>query len=209
MGNSADRAWQLSQLVEGVLTACNPSHGSLSCVETNCVSFASAQARKLNRSVCFSFPHEVGYFVGAPTMVGHCVSKQIGLPTVRFSLAGSSLPGRRARCARFPTCGVVRVAGFSVVWDCDPTPPNFSKEHQKERCGHSRPQRSFISFYGALRIILLSAGFPVTIHMIALEQTFVNGPLQKNSLAAASESNRFYPCFRESRDVVSADIPVC
>ena len=30
MGNSADRAWQLSQLVEGVLTACNPSHGRLS-----------------------------------------------------------------------------------------------------------------------------------------------------------------------------------
>ena len=29
-------------------------------------------------------------------------------------------------------------------------------------------------------------------HMIALEQTFVNGPLQKISLAAASESNRFY-----------------
>ena len=78
MGNSADRAWQLSQLVEGVLTACNPSHGSLSCVKTNCVSFASAQARKLNRSVCFSFPHEVGYFVGTPTMAGRCVSKQIG-----------------------------------------------------------------------------------------------------------------------------------
>ena len=75
MGNSADRAWQLSQLVEGVSTAFNPSHGSLSCVETNCVSFASAQARKLNRSVCFSFPHEVGYFVGT---AGHCVSKQIG-----------------------------------------------------------------------------------------------------------------------------------
>ena len=77
-GNSADRAWQLSQLVEGVLTACNPSHSSLSCVKTNCVSFASVQARKLNRSVCFSFPHEVGYFVGTPTMAGHCVSKQIG-----------------------------------------------------------------------------------------------------------------------------------
>ena len=44
LGNSADRAWQLSQLVEGVLTAFNPSHGSLSCVETNCVSFASTQA---------------------------------------------------------------------------------------------------------------------------------------------------------------------
>ena len=78
MGNSADRAWQLSQLVEGVLTACNPSHGNLSCVETNCVSFASVQARKLNHSVCFSFPHEVGYFVGTPTMARRCVSKQVG-----------------------------------------------------------------------------------------------------------------------------------
>ena len=88
-------------------------------------------------------------------------------------------------------------------------PPNFSKEHQKERCGHSRPQRSFITFYGALRNILLSAGFPAMFHMITLEQTFANGPLQKISLADASESNRFYPCFRESRDVVSAAIPVC
>ena len=78
MGNSADRAWQLSQPVTGVFTAFNPSHGSLSCVETNCVSFASAQVRKLNRSVCFSFPHEVGYFVGTPFMAGHCVSKQVG-----------------------------------------------------------------------------------------------------------------------------------
>ena len=33
MGNSADRAWQLSQLVEGVSTAFNPSHGSLSYVQ--------------------------------------------------------------------------------------------------------------------------------------------------------------------------------
>ena len=39
MGNSADRAWQLSQLVEGALTAFNPSHGSLSCVQAgHCVS---------------------------------------------------------------------------------------------------------------------------------------------------------------------------
>ena len=39
MGNSADRAWQLSQLMEGVLTAFNPSHGSLSCVQARrCVS---------------------------------------------------------------------------------------------------------------------------------------------------------------------------
>ena len=78
MGNSADRAWQLSQLVEGVSTAFTPSRDSLSYVQA-----------------------------------GHCVSKQIGLPAVRFSLAGSLLlPGPRARRARFPTCGVIRVAGI-------------------------------------------------------------------------------------------------
>ena len=39
MGNSADRAWHLSQLVEGVSTAFNPSHGSLSYVQAgHCVS---------------------------------------------------------------------------------------------------------------------------------------------------------------------------
>ena len=97
---------------------------------------------------------------------------------MRFSLAGSSLPpGRRARRALFPTCGVVRVAGYSVVWDCDPTPIS-PKKHQKERCGHSRSQRSFITFHGALRNILLSAGFPAMFHMIVLEQTFVNALLQ-------------------------------
>ena len=57
-------------------------------------------------------------------------------------------------------------------------PPNSSKWHQKERCGHSRSQRSFITFHGALQNILLSAGFPVTIHMIALEQTFVNSAFE-------------------------------
>ena len=39
MGNSADRAWQLSQLVEGGSTAFNPSHGSLPYVQAgHCVS---------------------------------------------------------------------------------------------------------------------------------------------------------------------------
>ena len=99
MGNSADRAWQLSQLVEEVSTAFNPSHGSLSCVETNCVSFASAQARKLNRSVCFSFPHEVGYFVGTPFIPGHCVSKQIG----RHDTACQGCP-RRVSCSPEARC---------------------------------------------------------------------------------------------------------
>ena len=141
MGNSADRAGQLSQLVEGVLTAFNPSHGCLSCVKTN--------------------------------------------------------------------CGVVCVAGYSVVWGCGPTPIFLLKSTKRSAAAISRSQRSFITFYGALWNILLSTGFPAMFHIIASEQMFVNNLSQKIFLAAASESNRFYPCFRESRDVVSADIPVC
>ena len=120
MGNSADRAWQLSQLVEGVLTACNPSHGSLSCVQA-----------------------------------GHCVSKQIGrhdaachgcprcvfLARRKLAASGSS----RAPCAFpnlrcCPRCWLFSCLG---LWS---HPPYFPKEHQKERCGHSRSQRSFITF---------------------------------------------------------------
>ena len=151
MGNSADRAWQLSQLVEGVSTAFNPSHGSLSYVQA-----------------------------------GHCVSKQIG----RHDAACQGCPrcvsrSPETRCLRV-FARAVRVSQpavlsallviqlFGIVFP----PPNFSKEHQKERCGHSRSQRSFITFHGALRNILLSAGFPVTIHMIALEQTFVNSAFE-------------------------------
>ena len=152
MGNSADRAWQLSQLVEGVSTACNPNYGSLSYVQA-----------------------------------GHCVSKQIG----RHDAACQGCPrcvsrSPEARCFRVVARAVrvsqpavlsallvIQLSGIVIP------PPYFPKEHQKERCGHFRSQRSFITFYGALRIILLSAGFPVTIHMIALEQTFVNDSLQK------------------------------
>ena len=153
MGNSADRAWQLSQLVEGVSTAFNPSHGNLSYVQA-----------------------------------GHCVSKQIG----RHDTACQGCPrcvsrSPETRCLRvfaravrfFPTCGVVRVAGYSVVWDCDPTPVFLLKSTKRSAAAISRPQRSFITFYGALRNILLSAGFPAMFHMIALEQTFVNNSLQK------------------------------
>ena len=125
MGNSVDRAWQLSQLVEGVSTAFNPSHGSLSC----------------------AFPN--------------------------------------LRCC--PRCWLFSCLGVYFHLRISP------KEHQKERCGHSRPQRSFITFYGALRNILLSAGFPAMFHIIASEQMFVNNLSQKIFLAAAaSESNRFY-----------------
>ena len=131
MGTSADRVWQLSQLVEGVLTACTPSHDSLSCVETNCVSFASVQARKLNHSVCFSFPHEVGYFMGALFMVGHCVSKQIG----RHDAACQGCPRCVSRspvlgtpqshpALRGPQDGRARNAPWAALAGCI-TPPNL------------------------------------------------------------------------------------
>ena len=101
--------------------------------------------------------------------------------------------GRRARRARFPTCGVIRVAGYSVVWDCDPTPHILLKSTKRSAATIIRSQRSFITFHGALRNILLSAGFPAMFHIIALEQMFVNNLSQKIFLvAAASESNRFY-----------------
>ena len=59
-------------------------------------------------------------------------------------------------------------------------PPPFPlKSTKRSAAAISRSQRSFITFYGALWNILLSAGFPAMFHMIALEQTFVNGPLQK------------------------------
>ena len=88
--------------------------------------------------------------------------------------------GRRARRALFPTCDVVRVAGYSVVWDLSFPPPLFPlKSTKRSAAAISRPQRSFITFHGALRNILLSAGFPAMFHMIALEQMFVNGSLQK------------------------------
>ena len=113
---------------------------------------------------------------------------------MRFSLAGSSMsPGLRARRARFPTCGVGRVAGYSVVWVVIPPPIFLLKSTKRSAAAISRSQRSFITFHGALWNILLSAGFPAMFHMIALEQTFVNNSLQKIFLAAAaSESNRFY-----------------
>ena len=58
-------------------------------------------------------------------------------------------------------------------------PPLFPlKSTKRSAAAISRSQRSFITFHGALWNILLSAGFPVTIHMIALEQTFVNSAFE-------------------------------
>ena len=146
------RAWQLSQLVEGVLTACNPSHGSLSYVQA-----------------------------------GRCVSKQVG----RHDAACQGCPrcvsrSPEARCFRV-VARAVRVSQPAVLsallviqlFGLVIPPPFPLKSTKRSAAAISRPQRSFITFHGALWNILLSAGFPVTIHMIVLEQTFVNNPLQK------------------------------
>ena len=65
---------------------------------------------------------------------------------MRFSLAGSLLPGRHARCARFPTCGVVRVVGYSVVWDLSSPPPFPLKSTKRSAAailGRSAPSLLF------------------------------------------------------------------
>ena len=153
MGNSADRAWQLSQLVEGVLTACNPSHGSLSYVQA-----------------------------------GHCVSKQVG----RHDAACQGCPrcvsrSPEARCLRvfaravrvsqpavLSALLVIQLSGIAIP------PPHISlKSTKRSAATISRSQRSFITFHGALRNILLSTGFPAMFHIIASEQMFVNNLSQK------------------------------
>ena len=55
-------------------------------------------------------------------------------------------PGLRAHRARFPTCGVIRVAGYSVVWDCGPTPIFLLKSTKRSAAAIIRSQRSFITF---------------------------------------------------------------
>ena len=120
-------------------------------------------------------------------MAGHCVSKQIG----RHDAACQGYPrcvsrSPEARCLRV-VARAVRVSQpavlsallviqlFGIV-----IPPLFPlKSTKRSAAAISRPQRSFITFHGALRNILLSAGFPAMFHMIALEQTFVNNSLQK------------------------------
>ena len=92
-----------------------------------------------------------------------------------FSLAGSSLPpGLRARRARFPTCGVIRVAGYSVVWDCDPTPVFPLKSTKRSAAailGRSAPS---LLFHGALWNILLSADLSAVSSRIPSDFALVN-----------------------------------
>ena len=152
MGNSADRAWQLSQLVEGVLTAFNPSHGSLSYVQAG--HYVSKQIGR-HDAACQGCPRCVSRSPEA-----HCF--RVVARTVRVS-----------QPAVLSASLVIQLFGIVI-------PPIFLlKSTKRSAAAISRSQRSFITFHGALRIILLLAGFPATFHMITSEQTFVNGPLQK------------------------------
>ena len=109
MGNSADRAWQLSQLVEGVSTAFNPSHGNLSYVQAgHCVS------KQIGRhdTACQGCPR--------------CVSRS---PEARFRVLARAV--RVSQPAVLSALLVIQLFGIVVP------PPHLSpKEHQKERCGH-------------------------------------------------------------------------
>ena len=109
MGNSADRAWQLSQLVEGVSTAFNPSHGSLSYVQAgHCVS------KQIGR-------HDAAC-QGCPL----CVSRS---PEARYLRVF-------ARAVRFSQPAVLSALLAIQLFGIVIPPPYFPKEHQKERCGH-------------------------------------------------------------------------
>ena len=110
MGNSADRAWQLSQLVEGALTAFNPSHSSLSYVQAgHCVS------------------KQIGRHDAACQGCPRCVSRSPEAHCFRVV----------ARAVRVSQPAVLSaslvIQSFGIVIP----PPHISpKEHQKERCGH-------------------------------------------------------------------------
>ena len=152
MGNSADRAWQLSQLVEGVLTACNPSYGSLSYVQAgHCVSIQFGQ----HDAACQGCPRCVSRSPEACCFRVLARAVRVSQPAVLSALL------------------VIQLFGLVI-----PPPIFLLKSTKRSAAAISRPQRSFITFYGALRNILLSAGFPAMFHMIVLEQTFVNALLQ-------------------------------
>ena len=80
----------------------------------------------------------------------------------KLAASGSS----RAPCAFpnlrcYPRCWLFSCLGFEF-----PTPLFPLKSTKRSAAAISRSQRSFITFHGALRIILLSAGFPAMFHMI-------------------------------------------
>ena len=79
-------------------------------------------------------------------------------------------------------------------------PPNFPKEHQKERCGHYSVAAllhyfswcaSEYSVVGRISCHVSHDNIGINVCQRSFAEFFL--------AAADSESNRFYPCFRESR----------
>ena len=99
-------------------------------------------------------------------------------------------------------------ASDTVVWACDPTSTFFPKSTKRSAAaifGRSAPSyvlwcTSEYSVVGRISCHVSHDNIGINVCQRSFAEFFL--------AAADSESNRFYPCFRESRDVVSADIPV-
>ena len=148
MGNSVGRAWQLSQLMEGVLTACNPSHGSLSCVQAgHCVS------KQIGRhdAACQDCPRCVSRSPEARCLRVFARAVRVSQPAVLSALL------------------VIQLFGIVVP------PPHISlKSTKRSAATISRSQRSFITFHGALWNILLSADLSAVLSRIPSDFALVN-----------------------------------
>ena len=104
-------------------------------------------------------PHKVAYFVGKGE-TNEVVELSRLRGSERYAACFDEVVARAVRVSQPAVLSaLLAIQLFGIVIP----PPYFPKEHQKERCGHSRPQRSFITFHGALRNILLPAGFPVVV----------------------------------------------
>ena len=137
MGNSADRAWQLSQPVTGVFTAFNPSAWQPVLRRNKLRIFRFRASTKAQPLRFFLLSPRSRLLRGDPNY-GRTLCVQTdwaahGAFLVRRKLAASGTS--RAPCA-FPNLRCcLRCWLFSCLglWS---HPPYFPKEHQKERCGH-------------------------------------------------------------------------
>ena len=167
MGNSADRAWHLSQLVERVLLLSTPATSA--CLESKQTPYLSLPRKRKSSTTpfVFSFPHEVGYFVGTPFIARRCVSKQIG----RHDAACQDCPRGVSRSPEAHCFWVVaRTVRFPNL-RCCPRCWLFSclgvyfhlrilpESTERSAAAIFRSQRSFITFYGALRIFCCRQDF--------------------------------------------------
>ena len=118
MGNSADRDWQLSQLVEGVSTAFNPSHGSLSYVQAgHCVS------------------KQIGRHDAACQGCPRCVSRSPEARCLRVF----------ARTVRFSQPAVLSASLVIQLFGIVIPPIFLLKSTKRSAAAISRSQRSFIT----------------------------------------------------------------